>query len=168
MKALTLHQPYASLVEYKIKAVETRDWHAGWAVGQRIAIHAGKTVAKYCDPATYEAIAEIYGPDWRETIPTGCVVATAKLSRILHVGRWADNDATAVSCIDINDRSPIRELTNVKIDPHGDFSFGRYLWMLEDVKSAEPRIKVPGRMKLWNLVTPETMEMLAAHRAQFE
>ena len=43
MKALTLHQPWASLIAEGPKTVETRSWSApAWVIGQRIAIHAGK------------------------------------------------------------------------------------------------------------------------------
>lgn len=44
MKALTLHQPWASLIALGVKTIETRSWRAPQAlIGQRIAIHAGKT-----------------------------------------------------------------------------------------------------------------------------
>jgi hypothetical protein len=43
VKALTLHQPWASLVALGVKTIETRSWAAPRSlVGQHIAIHAGK------------------------------------------------------------------------------------------------------------------------------
>lgn len=43
MKALTLHQPYASLIARGVKTIETRTWPApAGLIGERIAIHAGK------------------------------------------------------------------------------------------------------------------------------
>ena len=57
MKAITLHQPYASLIASGIKTVETRSWRPGGRleiiIGERIAIHAGQEIADYCDPRTY-------------------------------------------------------------------------------------------------------------------
>ena len=44
MKAITLHQPWASLVAVGAKTVETRSWKPP-CIGERIAIQAGKNVA---------------------------------------------------------------------------------------------------------------------------
>lgn len=47
MKALTLHQPYATLIAKGIKTIETRTWPAPASlIGQRIAIHAAKKAPK--------------------------------------------------------------------------------------------------------------------------
>ncbi|WP_370325271.1 ASCH domain-containing protein [Euzebya sp.] len=44
MKALTVRQPWASLIVLGVKDVENRSWSApAGIIGQRIAIHAGKT-----------------------------------------------------------------------------------------------------------------------------
>ena len=43
MKAITLHQPWASLIAEGIKTIETRSWAPSREIiGQRIAIHAAK------------------------------------------------------------------------------------------------------------------------------
>lgn len=46
MKALTLHQPWASLIAVGAKKIETRDWRPPVTIrpGTRFAIHAGKQV----------------------------------------------------------------------------------------------------------------------------
>src|ERR1043166_8636003 len=47
MKALTIWQPWASLIIAGAKPVEWRSWRAPrWIIGQRIAIHAGARAAK--------------------------------------------------------------------------------------------------------------------------
>ena len=47
MHAITLHQPWASLIALGIKTVETRSWPApARLVGRTIAIHAGKRVGQ--------------------------------------------------------------------------------------------------------------------------
>ncbi|MFZ1430582.1 MAG: ASCH domain-containing protein [Geminicoccaceae bacterium] len=47
MKALTIHQPWASLIAHGWKSVEFRSWPApNRMIGQRIVIHAGKHPAK--------------------------------------------------------------------------------------------------------------------------
>ena len=45
--AITLHQPWATLIALGIKSVETRSWPApARLVGQRIAVHAGKRLVR--------------------------------------------------------------------------------------------------------------------------
>lgn len=47
MKALTLHQPWASLIIWGPKRIENRTWHPHKTVlWKRIAIHAGKKLEK--------------------------------------------------------------------------------------------------------------------------
>lgn len=47
MKALTIWQPWATLVAIGAKPYEFRSWQPpGWLVGQRIAIHAGARPVK--------------------------------------------------------------------------------------------------------------------------
>ncbi len=43
MKALTIKQPWASLIMFGGKDIENRDWHApAYLIGERIAIHSSK------------------------------------------------------------------------------------------------------------------------------
>ena len=47
MYAITLHQPWASLIALRLKTVETRSWPApARLVGQTVAGHAGKRVVR--------------------------------------------------------------------------------------------------------------------------
>ena len=110
MKAVTLHQPYASLVALEVKTIETRTWPTPKSlVGQRIAIHAAKkpvrSVYDYGD-GTYSAktpppgfehtqdhcwewIENVnYGGGegrWYWTAPLGAVVATARLAACIPI-----------------------------------------------------------------------------------
>ena len=95
MKALTLHQPWASLIALGPKTVETRSWSApAWVIGARIAIHAGKhrvRISNEFDPAMYHAMVQIHGPDWQNHLPLGAVVATAKLAGCFRVVGWNED-----------------------------------------------------------------------------
>lgn len=54
MKALTLHQPWATLVALGVKSIETRSWttsHRG-----PIAIHAARTMPREARMAAYDPI----------------------------------------------------------------------------------------------------------------
>ena len=78
LPAITLHQPWASLVAHGIKNVETRSWPPPHGIiGKRIAIHAGRTVVLNPDHETVAAIADIYGAGQWCQIPTGISVPDA-------------------------------------------------------------------------------------------
>ena len=87
MKTLTLHQPWASLIAYGVKTIETRSWAPPQGLaGQRIAIHAGKRVERdSLNFGTCKAIEKIYGPEWWRDIPVGVVLCTAVLTEAWRV-----------------------------------------------------------------------------------
>lgn len=100
MKALTLHQPWASLVPLGFKTIETRSWatrHRG-----PIAIHAAARVPSWARPLNIGGFevdqdnppgtAPAYllrGPiNWPYRLPLGCVVATADLVDCVPIHEW--------------------------------------------------------------------------------
>ena len=88
MYAITLHQPWASLISLGLKAVETRSWPApARLVGQRIAVHAGKRVVRRPGEAIEKELRAHWGDDWQVIIPNGAVVATAVLAGMAQVAR---------------------------------------------------------------------------------
>ena len=154
MKAITLHQPYASLIASGIKTVETRSWRPAGRleliIGERIAIHAGQEIADYCDPRTYSAIDGILGADWRRSIPRGAIVATARLKDCVqlksrHIAFDADAKGRIIVVTVKRDGSHLR----VNWDPHGDFAQGRWLWILDQVEPLDPVVKARGALGLW-------------------
>ena len=144
MKTLTLYQPWASLIAYGVKTIETRSWGPPrWLVGQRVAIHAGKRVVapQSLNPETRRAIADCYGEQWLEEIPKGAVVATAVLANALKVKA---SDGRQVTLWGASATGP------VDADPYGDFGPGRWLWFLQDVFPYSSPIPAVGRMGLWD------------------
>ena len=86
--AITLHQPWASLIALGIKTVETRSWPApARLVGRRIAVHAGKRLVRRPGDAIEQELRACLGDDWRMIVPTGAVVATAVLAGMAQVER---------------------------------------------------------------------------------
>lgn len=89
MKALTLHQPYATAVADGIKTVETRSWqthHRG-----AVAIHAAKRI-------DHEALwrARLVDARHHETeLPLGAIVAMARIVRMVPANRVALNTTVA-------------------------------------------------------------------------
>ena len=145
MKAITLHQPWASLIAHGVKSIETRSWAPPQSlVGQRIAIHAGKNVVgpQLLNGNTRQAIARLFGEEWEKDIPKGSVVATALLTDARQVGFQRYVGRVLAS-------SP--SYTGwIEPDPYGDFSVGRWLWILTDIQKVEPLVPALGRQGLWD------------------
>jgi activating signal cointegrator 1 len=123
MKALSLTQPWASLVADGDKGIETRSWRPPEsAIGKRIAIHAAKSVddsacRKFgCDPLTIER---------------GAVIATAFLDS------WFRFTPESTEHISDEERAA------------GDFSDGRFGWRLTDVERLPNPVPAKGRLGLW-------------------
>ncbi|WP_157965256.1 ASCH domain-containing protein [Euzebya rosea] len=135
MRAVTIHQPWASLVAVGIKTVETRSrrvTHRG-----PLLIHAGQ---RMWDAATYQQIlTELDRSDhpppggswavWLSTLELGVVVAIADLSGVLPADR---------ALRDRPDQAP-----------WGWFGRGRHGWMLDDVRPVAPPVPARGRQGLW-------------------
>lgn len=131
LKALPLWQPFASLVAYGAKRIETRGFspaRLGLRFGQRIAIHACKTERDLwlCGPdGPDEFIDHVpFGfPPWDE-LPLGALVATCVLDRAREI--------TTESAECLMQRNP-QEFA------FGFYEPGRWAWVLRDVERlAEP------------------------------
>jgi hypothetical protein len=89
MKALSLLQPWASLIVCGLKDIENRDWHAPRnLIGQRIAIHASKKL----DPEEFDSAMSMargigcFGnaDDWNPQLyPHGCIIGEATLAAVV-------------------------------------------------------------------------------------
>ena len=149
MYAITLHQPWATLIALGVKNAETRSWPAPERLlGQVIAIHAGKRMVRRPGDCIERKLRDRVGQDWIRTMPTGAVVATATMAGMARVdyvglasGHAVHDGQTEVGCATGRGRTPI--------DPWGDFSAGRWLWFLADVKALPKPIPAGGRQGFW-------------------
>lgn len=100
MKAISLHQPWATWIALGWKTIETRRHNRFQSLeGQRIAIHAALSF----DHSAYEAampfLSELQRHKWfefrRNQIPHGALVATALVHRFSY-GLFEDHDASAL------------------------------------------------------------------------
>lgn len=179
MKALTLWQPWASLVAELAKWVETRSWQPpAVLIGQTIGIHAAKRPPKmmtlgewHCSPR-YKT--DKWGPAepriWRSTtragdlfgshesrlLPLGAVIATCTLVDVVPIVDFrTELTDTRVRIEQINEtlwlrvpgERPAREITDQL--PYGDFSPGRFAWLLDDIKPLAEPVPARGRQQLW-------------------
>ena len=93
MRALTLHQPWAQLMVWGLKNIETRSWAAPRNLtGQRMAIHAGKREPKPTEWNIEIQLAVLQRAAGSHSMPMGAVVATTMLIECMQViGEPDDN-----------------------------------------------------------------------------
>lgn len=110
MKAITLWQPWASLIQHGFKTIETRGHdHFKWLKGQRIAIHAGKRMD---EADALEMILDCAGPRidgerldedalarMVRRAPLGAVVCTA----LVKDARWLTETDSRAACADCDE-----------------------------------------------------------------
>ena len=145
MKALTLTQPWATLVAIGAKKIETRSWRTSYR--GPLAIHAAKGFPKWAkdtcrDNPFHSALyaAGLARERWTEGIPIGCVIATCNLLDCLPM--------VATGCLSgVFDDYP--ELDTPQERAFGDYSEGRYAWILEDVKPLPEPVPAKGALSLW-------------------
>ncbi len=135
MKALSLWQPWASLIVEGHKRIETRGWPASkHVIGQRIAIAATKTVQR-AGRETFNS--DVFQRHYRETglphlseLPHAAVLGTAVLA----------------ACEPI-DQEVVNRITPAEFF-FGHYAIGRWAWHLEQIERFDP-IPVRGAQGLW-------------------
>ena len=148
--AITLHQPWATLIALGLKSVETRSWPAPERLlGRAIAVHAGRRVVRRPGHRIERELRDRVGRDWSRAIPAGAVVATAVLAGMTRVkyvdamtGHAVHDDSTEVGCAAGVGRTPV--------DPWGDFSAGRWLWFLAEEQALTDPVPAVGRQGFWH------------------
>jgi hypothetical protein len=153
MKALTLTQPWATLVAIGAKRIETRSWSTSYR--GTLAIHAAKGFPKrarefskepICTDAIFAVYPSFFPLDDRGfirnggTFPLGYVMATCRLANCIPV-EVVDN-ADNVFGVSLE---PLSERERA----FGDYTPGRYAWILEDVKPLPEPIPAKGALSLW-------------------
>jgi len=136
VKALSLWQPWASLIACGVKAHETRHWPAPRSlISQRIAIHAAKRMI--ADPGSdLEALLiDEFGGHWVSDLPRGAVVATATLA----------------GCYPTEHRRAYATHEDIIC---GDWYPGRYAWHMLEVRPVDPPAHCRGAQGLWDWAQP--------------
>lgn len=148
MKAITVYQPWATLLACGVKKVEPRWWrtrHEG-----AIAIHAARTFSPYakavCALPLFREAMERHGYT-PETLPTGAVVGIATLKACPPI-------AQILSFLTMEERS------------YGCFlpDYARYALIFEDAVRLVAPCHASGAQKIWNLpkeIKKKVMEGLA-------
>lgn len=136
LKALTLTQPWATLMALKAKRIETRSWYTSYR-GEFV-VHAAKGFPKWARETCEE-------PEFAEALQ-GADAAELPLSVGLCVVRL-------LACIPTGDVKKIEFVLGHKLSPNeqafGDYSAGRYAWVTEYVRPILDPVPVRGALSLW-------------------
>lgn len=140
MKAITIWQPWASLLVSGRKQYETRSWATAYR--GPIAIHAAKRPVR----RTIDALVADRGDGWTtldyfeslfmhpgelDQLSTGAIVGTAILTR----------------CNLITEAFVAKLTTQERA--LGDFSLGRYAWEFQKMVPVDPPVPAKGMQGLW-------------------
>lgn len=134
IKAITLWQPWATLIALGLKKYETRSWLTYYR--GPLVIHAANRKMTPAERSLLERIksiptvSDLPNP---EDFPLGAIVATAKL----------------VDCIPAGEFIP--DLLEKQV---GNFAHGRFAWKLEDIKPLDIR-NVKGHQGFWTIKNPK-------------
>lgn len=146
MKAITLWQPWASLMACGAKKYETRSWPAPKTLkhGELVAIHAAarpvrleelsdEFISAWCNSLSYPPGISILGLTME---PRGAVLAIAEF----------------LGCFRAEEK-----LDEVTVDElmFGDWSDGRYVWQLQLRYTLSTPIPAQGKQGLWEWDAPE-------------
>jgi hypothetical protein len=145
LKAITLWQPWASLIVTGAKKIETRSWSTRYR--GPLAIHAAQTWNNELDALMsywhiqgglaplkgqpldlkFETWAGVHGED----LPKGCIIAICDLIDCRPAGEFM--------------------VKEIEIEKNfGDFTPGRFGWILSNVRPLENPIYIKGSQGLWN------------------
>lgn len=136
MKAVSLTQPWATLVAAGIKKIETRSW----ATSHRgpLAIHATGSfpaeARELCLGEPFLAALERAGVKSPPDLPLGAVLAVCRLEAVWRIEKehWIPQDQA----------------------PFGDFTPGRFAWDLKDIDCFPEPIPASGRPGIWDWLPP--------------
>jgi hypothetical protein len=139
--ALTLRQPWASLVALEAKRIETRSWrtsYRGW-----LAIHAGITLPKaerlLCEQEPFRA-ALLRDTALDPALPLAVQLPRGSIIAVV----WLDS-CLPMETIEWPDK-PERSF--------GDYAPGRYAWYLSQVHRLPQPIPARGALGLWRVEIP--------------
>lgn len=129
IKALTIQEPFGSLIVDRHKEHETRSWTTKYR--GLMVIHVGKTLAINWQDKVFLSLLADCGIREPGKLPLGCAIGIAELTAIYHT-------EDVMPCISD------RELA------FGDWSPGRAAWKLENVQRFPKPIPCRGQQYLWD------------------
>lgn len=128
MRIITLQEPWASLIGENIKTIETRSWPCN-QFGE-LYIHAGATQIAKNDTRKNQLVKWLNGSLHYGTIFAKCQLSDCVLITEEFAKQVKENNPRCYLC--------------------GDYTPGRYAWILTDIKTISP-IPHKGKLGIWYL-----------------
>lgn len=152
MKCISLWQPWASLMALGHKTIETRSWSTGYR--GPLAIHAAKRLMIPDDPEFFDALRRL-GITIHDInkLPLGAIVGACNLSACVP----SDNFQTLlnVAAKGLSPEARARAIESIERQKiFGDYSPGRFLWLVSNIKKLETPIPCRGRQGLFEVEIP--------------
>lgn len=157
MKALSLHQPWATAIAIGVKSIETRSWTTPYR--GLLAIHATckYTIALAEQTSWYAEELKRIGWDEHARILSG---HAGDEWRALQPGNALGKIVCIVRLLDV---IPINAAYAIPPEPEamfGDYSIGRYAWHLRLVLDLPEPYAAVGRRQLWDWEPPPRIQMM--------
>ena len=125
MKAISIKEPFASLIASGVKKIETRSWKTNYR--GELFIHASKIPV--------QALRDNILKDVTKDMNLNCGNIICKCN--------------LVDCVYMDEKF----IENIKQNPIeysvGEYKIGRYAWILEDIELIVP-IPINGKLNVWN------------------
>ncbi|HUY26192.1 MAG TPA: hypothetical protein VMV27_02125 [Candidatus Binataceae bacterium] len=143
MKALTLTQPWATLVAQGFKCIETRSWATNYR--GLLAIHAAKTFPRACRELLAEPAFQVLQD---ANLPLGAVIGICRLHQCLRMPEGIVNFRAWIE-------RRFGQVTAPELEvQRGDFSPGRFAWDLRFARELDVPIPAKGMLGLWEWRPP--------------
>ncbi|HSZ58642.1 MAG TPA: ASCH domain-containing protein [Tepidisphaeraceae bacterium] len=162
MKAISLWQPWASLIAIGAKCYETRSWSTSFR--GRLAIHASKTngmLSAAGEIACADAFKKAGLPLHLRLIPHGAIVCVCRLERCLPThakNGWTEGQGNAIL---VDGRDFIHVSAPQRL--FGDYAPGRFAWKLTEIEALQQPIPFRGRQGLFDVPDTLIKEAMADH-----
>lgn len=156
MKAITLQQPWASLIARGIKKYETRSWPTKYR--GPIAIHAGKQIDPgvlqylFCPEIRDQLIGCDITLETFEELPRGAVIATADLVNVWRIVYRPGPEINGVRQMLLGESLSADKhfVPSEKEMALGYWIPGNYAWELQNVRILPEPVPAKGKQGLWN------------------
>lgn len=137
MKAITIKQPWATLIALGEKKFETRSWPTKYR--GPLAIHAGKQIDKEsCDYPPIKQALHKHGIESYKGLPTAVVLAIVDLCDCHKVPNEISPDGIRFG----------KKLEGDEVY-FGDYNEGRYAWELTNLQVLPKPMPAKGQLSLW-------------------
>lgn len=145
MKAITILQPFATLIAIGEKHFETRSWSTKYCGDLLIHAGKGKDYMFLCNREPFKSVLKKHGYD-KDNLPLGSIIAKTDLMCCMKIIDEKINSDFKVISATLENKWEVKgnELE------FGYYSKGRYAWNLTSIEKLKEPMPVKGQQRLWN------------------